>query len=329
MKERCIICENSQISLVKKNYPGYVDGTFFDIYTCNICNTNFVQTESIDENIYDLIYSNTNVLGYDRYLKYAEQVKYVNNPLKYLASFEAPYYSVFKFLSNQERINILEIGCGYGYLTYALNKMGLNATGIDLSSKAIGFAKSNFGENYYNVDLSGFSKINKIKYDLIIATEVIEHQKNPKSFLSECCNLLDTHGKILITTPNKDFMPIDSIWFTDLPPVHTVWLSSMSFRIMAEKLNLNYKEISFHDYYPSSENLLVRFIRSRKEIIQSSLLLPDGKVDNSRHAIQFSKPHILSRKLLHDFSPVRNVFNFIHNSMIRKYYTLSIILGRN
>lgn len=40
------------------------------------------------------------------------------------------------------------------------------------------------------------------KYDLIIAPEIIEHIRDPISFISNCYNLLNYGGRLLITTPN-------------------------------------------------------------------------------------------------------------------------------
>lgn len=40
-------------------------------------------------------------------------------------------------------------------------------------------------------------------FDCIVATEVIEHLPNPKSFLKECYRILKKNGKLVLTTPNK------------------------------------------------------------------------------------------------------------------------------
>lgn len=328
-KINCIICNNPDAFLIHKDYPGYVEGTFFDIFNCVNCNSNFIQTRGINEQIYDIIYSNKNVLGYDRYQKYAEQVKHVHDPLRLLASIESTYYSVYKYVMNIKSLEILEVGCGYGYLTYSLNKRGLETTGIDLSKTAIDYAKTYFGENYYNIEISKYSKSTDKKYDLVIATEVIEHVINPLSFILDCLTLLKPNGHILLTTPNKDYAKRNAIWQTDLPPVHTVWLSSKSFSFMVSKLGLKMKLIGFNDYYPSNENRLVRYLQSRREKIQIPILLSNGKPNDKSTNVDFSKVHILMRQLLHNFAPIRSLFNYLFNSISSKDKTLGVIISWN
>ncbi len=327
-KINCIICDSSKISIAYKNYPGYVEGTHFDIFNCSNCNTNFIDTENFNEKIYELIYSNENILGYDRYRVYAEQVKQTDDPLKLLASLESTYYGVYKFLKHVNPSETLEVGCGYGYLTYSLNKRGLKSTGIDLSNSAIKYANTNFGDYYYNIGLATYSKTTDKKYDLIIATEVIEHLKNPIEFIVDCLELLKPSGQILLTTPNKDFSKKNAIWQTDMPPVHTVWLNAKSFDFISMKLGLKINLINFKHYYPRSENRLVRYLQNKRELIQFPILQSDGTPNKERINTDFSPPHIFIRRFLHNFAPVRFLSNFLFNSINGNDKSLGIILSR-
>ena len=46
----------------------------------------------------------------------------------------------------------------------------------------------------------------------------IEHVPNPNEFIANCKRLLKPDGKILITTPSKDYNRKNSIWQNELPP---------------------------------------------------------------------------------------------------------------
>ncbi len=328
-KVNCIICGNSNVSIIHKDYPGYVKGYYFDIYSCSICNTNFISLENLDLKIYETIYSKENIIGYNRYKIYAELVKKVDNPIKMLADLESTYYPIFKYLKEEIPNNVLEIGCGLGYLTYALNKQGIDTIGIDISSNAVNYAKSNYGNYYFNLDITNFKKINNRKFDLIIATELIEHLSEPVTFITECLDLLNKNGKILLTTPNKDYSKANAIWQTDLPPVHTVWLSSKSFQFIKDKLGLDLTFISFNDYYPISENRLIKFLRTRKEQPQFSILNDNGRINNERLNIKFSKTHIALRNIFHNLLPVRSLCNFFYNHFYGVDSCLAVILSRN
>lgn len=150
---KCIICNNKNTKLIFSKFPGYIENTYYKIYQCDSCNSQFINTNNINLNIYDKIYSNINFPGYDRYLEFAKKIKLKKDPLHYLASQEEIYFACEFFLKNKPKQKILEIGCGYGYLTYALNKEGHNTTGIDISKKAIQFAKKISEKNIFQLQL--------------------------------------------------------------------------------------------------------------------------------------------------------------------------------
>ena len=61
----------------------------------------------------------------------------------------------------------MEVGCGLGYLTYALDKSQFNVTGIDISNKAIELAIKRFGNLYFNDTLESYlSKKTPIRHML-------------------------------------------------------------------------------------------------------------------------------------------------------------------
>src|SRR3989338_5973799 len=138
----CTICKSKKTRKISSSFTGFIDGTSYEIFECKECDTKFISLENFDTKIYDTIYSNETTHGYARYLKYAKEVKSQKNPLKYLSSQESTYYPIYAFLKDKPKLEILEIGCGYGYLTYSLRSSGHDVTGIDISKKAIDFAST-------------------------------------------------------------------------------------------------------------------------------------------------------------------------------------------
>lgn len=81
-------------------------------------------------------------------------------------SFNYLYKTLRKLISKCKKdMNILDIGCGNGYLTKKITKNFKNVVAIDNSRSAIKFAKKNYKGNikFKNVDLDNF----KIKKNLI------------------------------------------------------------------------------------------------------------------------------------------------------------------
>jgi len=104
-------------------------------------------------------------------------------------------------------LNILDVGCGGGILCEPLSKLGGNITGIDASPNAIKIAKKhskimNLKINYECGSIEKFKPKQKI-FDLIIASEVIEHVANRKVFLDSIFKLSTKQTSIILTTINK------------------------------------------------------------------------------------------------------------------------------
>lgn len=327
MKKHCIICDSTNNKVIYNNYPGYIEDNFYDIYSCQDCDSQFVIINEDTNKIYDIIYSSGNSFDYDRYYKYAQLIKSKKKPLEFLAYNESTYYPVYKFLKAKKNLKILEVGCGYGYLSYALNSRGFKVTGIDISAKAVEFALRNFENKFLNTDIEGIAKLIDDKFDLIIATEVIEHLSNPNAFLEKCIEMLNNNGNILLTTPNKDYSPKNRIWQTDLPPVHISWINKKGMGILAQNHNLQPFFTNFSKYYSKSENKIVKYLLTRKSVISKAKLNKEG-IPNPNIKKNLSKLHKWVAFLLHRISLFRNTSNFIYNIISGEDNKLGVILQK-
>lgn len=322
----CPICKSENRSNKFSNFPGYIEDTKYDILECVDCNTQYIDVTALDTKIYDAIYSKEETPGYDRYFYYAKNIKNEKEPLKWLSFQESTYYPIYLQITDKKRLKILEVGCGYGYLTYSILRMGHDIIGIDIAKNAIEFARSNFGDNYYLKSIHDITAENK--FDVIIATELIEHLQTPVEFIRTCLKLLNDDGKIIITTPNKEYLPHKAVWKTDLPPVHTVWLSKKSFRILSAQLNVDCNFVNFAKSFSPNENKLIAWISYRLKLsnLPQPVITKNGSIINRTVA-----PVPLIRKILKYliyFFPVIKVSNFCFNLFRSEGQTLGVILTK-
>lgn len=99
---------------------------------------------------------------------------------------------------------ILDLGCGNGHLVSYLVKQGYDAYGTDASENGIAIAKKEYPGRFFLQDLSTDKlpvELQKLKFDTIVSTEVIEHLYNPDGFIEFCKNVLQKHGELIISTP--------------------------------------------------------------------------------------------------------------------------------
>ena len=108
-----------------------------------------------------------------------------------------------------DKLKCLDIGCGGGLLSERMARLGALVTGIDITKSSIEVAKihslnSGLSINYINTDVSSFiKKYSSKKFDLVIASEVIEHLDNRSLFFEQVSKLLKNNGILILTTINK------------------------------------------------------------------------------------------------------------------------------
>ncbi len=129
-----------------------------------------------------------------------DEYKYIHH-LEYLSKLSL----VKSYVSPFENQRILEIGCGDGRLCYELKKENLRISGIDISKRAILFAKAfNPKLVFFNQKIESFKPDRKFSCILLIDT--LEHipKKEIFSFLKKISKLLDRKGTFIITVPTTN-----------------------------------------------------------------------------------------------------------------------------
>jgi SAM-dependent methyltransferase len=100
----------------------------------------------------------------------------------------------------RERRSVLDIGAHSGALLLRLRDLGFSdLTGADLDATRFDVPNSTFKQLDLN---SPFASQFDRKFQIITATDVIEHLDSPRNFLGEAHKLLEDGGLIAITLPN-------------------------------------------------------------------------------------------------------------------------------
>ena len=108
-----------------------------------------------------------------------------------------------------ENLNILDIGCGGGFISEPMARLGANVTGIDAAEKNIKVAslhskKSNLKIKYINASPEKMGE--KEKFDIILNLEIVEHVDNIDLYIQSCKNLLKKNGLMFTATINRTLM---------------------------------------------------------------------------------------------------------------------------
>jgi 2-polyprenyl-6-hydroxyphenyl methylase/3-demethylubiquinone-9 3-methyltransferase len=106
--------------------------------------------------------------------------------------------------------SILDIGCGGGILTEEFAKRGGHVTGIDSSYQSLVQAKAHARENELEIDyrVGNASALSfpDHAFDIVVASEVLEHIGNLDTALWEMARVLKPGGLFLFDTPNRTWL---------------------------------------------------------------------------------------------------------------------------
>lgn len=108
--------------------------------------------------------------------------------------------SVIESLHLPEKAKVLDLGAGEGAFTQRLLDAGLQVSAAELQS-----GRFRVGVPCQNLDLNfDFHDKWNQKFDLVVAIEILEHLHNPRHFISNCLETLDSDGFLLVTSPNTE-----------------------------------------------------------------------------------------------------------------------------
>jgi len=131
-----------------------------------------------------------------------------------------------------KNIKILDIGCGGGLLSEPMHRLGASVFGIDASKKNIEVAKFHAKKSRLKINYKVASpeKLKtKVKFDVILNMEIVEHVEDINFFIKESSKLLRKNGIMFIATLNKT-------------------LKSYAFAIIGAEYILKWLPIGTHDW---------------------------------------------------------------------------------
>ena len=147
--------------------------------------------------------------------------------------------------------DLLEIGCGYGYLLDEANVFFHRRVGTDFSPEAAAIARATGAE----VFVGGIEQISPERsFDCVIANQVIEHIYQPLSFVKELSRHTKPGGHIVIATPDIGGMLRKSMgrrWPSFKTPEHVIYLDFHTLSSLMQRAGLtNVRRLPYPHAFP-------------------------------------------------------------------------------
>ena len=138
-----------------------------------------------------------------------------------------------------KRGTLLDMGCGSGNFLAAARNAGFEVTGFEPDQNAIQFSKEHYGlKNVYASLPEDFRREHPgERFDVVTFFEVLEHQKDPQSFLDIAKSFVTDSGYIALSVPNgtRWQVGVDTL---DYPPNHLTRWSPRALRSFLERNGL-------------------------------------------------------------------------------------------
>lgn len=104
-------------------------------------------------------------------------------------------------------LTLLDVGCGGGILAEPLSRLGAEVTAIDPAEENVNAARAHAAESgvevTYRAETAEALLAEGKTFDVVVASEVIEHVNDPAAFIGVLAGLAKPGGLVLLSTLNR------------------------------------------------------------------------------------------------------------------------------
>ena len=237
-------------------YQKTVAGPVFQSYRvaiCDSCGVQFLDPQPDDDEL-SKIYSDNYFLGGED----AGSRELVNSMKRSTANiYLEQFLKETKSDKKEERAgSLLEIGCGMGDFLMEAQSKGFHVSGLEVSDYLIQLTNKRLGSNSVEKGVIEASSFQPESFDIIAFFDVIEHVRNPITFMKKVNELLKPSGKIFLVTPSLDSWSarlLGKHWM-EYKVEHLFYFNQKSLKLLLEQTGFhnirfipNYKILNF-DY---------------------------------------------------------------------------------
>lgn len=176
---------------------------------------------------------------------------------------------------------VLDVGCGLGFSLLELLNHGCRPHGIDPNLQAARLAKR--FEIPFHLGYLEDKPFGSKKFDLICASQVLEHTGDPVKFLIDCKKRINGNGRIILSFPNIDAWYrkiLGNRWLHWHLPYHYDFLSKKGIYLIAKESGL--KVTNIQTMTPNMWSTLQLRHLMTKQIEGKRDELWDGKVSGGK-----------------------------------------------
>ena len=206
------------------------------------------------------------------------------------------------------RDRVLEVGCGTAALAAALAERGADVVASDVSLRWLALARKRLGDSPVRLVACAAETLPFAdeSFDVVGASDVIEHVENPSRFVAEAARVLRPGGLLFLATPNR--------FSLGLEPHVRLWGVGYLPRGLAEHYVRAARKTSYSHVHLLSAWALERLLRERG--LEPEIVIPAVPDETPYSGVELKlvqsynrvRTQRLARPVLHAVGPFFHVF---------------------
>jgi 2-polyprenyl-3-methyl-5-hydroxy-6-metoxy-1,4-benzoquinol methylase len=155
-------------------------------------------------------------------------------------------------------LNIIDIGCGTGWMCERLSKYG-RVTGVDLSDHVLERARARLPHvrflsgDLFQIELPSGS------FDVVVTLEVLSHVRDQREFVGRLADLLKPAGLLIVATQNR---PVFERWSAVGGPNPGQIRHWVDFRGLRALLAPRFEQVAISSMFPVGDQGYLRVVNS-------------------------------------------------------------------
>jgi len=289
-KRKCEICGSTDHRIYLARIYAYA-GRDYDLMQCNQCGLVFVEPMpelSTIQSFYQQKYFESDfACG-----------MYEKSYMETEASRVNEYRELLGMIQNYKREGkLLEVGCAGGSFLYYAQRAGFEVEGVDISEWASEQARSQFHLKVFQGRLMD-TNLPSETYDMIVLTDLLEHEPEPIRFLLEVKRLMKQDGIVVIKVP----IYVNSFYYRFLRHLPWSWtLGRLDARLL-QALKVwdqgpKFPPYHLYEYSPRTLSALLKKCGLKTIARRSSLIIPEF--------LESKQPGVISRIIRLGFLSLR------------------------
>ncbi|MBI2589448.1 class I SAM-dependent methyltransferase [Candidatus Berkelbacteria bacterium] len=206
----------------------------FTYVTCQVCNLHYLNPQPTLEILVNEYYTD------DAYFSWYYDGGYTAQEEAMLASYRQTVREIV-YEAGIQKGQLLDIGCGSGYLMVVARELGFEVEGIEPGKSVAEHGHKKFGLKIHIAPLEEV-KLAPESYDLVVIESTLEHMLDPFDTLKRIARILRPGGVVFIKVPNANVTltsrAVRASEIEENTPFHTYYFTPQTLSMLTRKVGL-------------------------------------------------------------------------------------------